>query len=110
MDTKSRLVQCVGFLVLVVALMGPVAVQAAPVQGDEIGSGTQGVPVDWFSSWSQVWNSLRAAFGMATEPEPQQPPETAPQVPLDPGLTVNTLDSTSQVSVEDKIGTIDPVG
>ena len=112
MITNNQLVQRVGLLILVVALMwAPAIAQAAPVQSDEAGGGTQWVPVDWFSAWTQIWDGVKAAFGMATQPEPPQPPETAaPLDPRAPGSTQTTLQSTSLDSSGEVRAGLDPIG
>lgn len=98
MNTK-KWVKCIGFVVLVVALMWmPAAVQAAPVQGGDVESGAQWAPVDWLSGLSQLWDRVRTALGMQTEPEPPEPPLMFPSSPQSQeSLTQESIRTSTEV-------------
>ena len=112
MNTK-KWVKCVGYVVLVVALMWmPAAVQAAPVQGGEVAvqedqapvqggdveSGAQWAPMDWLSGLSQLWDRVRTALGMQTEPEPPEPPLMSPSNPQSQeSLTQESIRTSTEV-------------
>lgn len=113
MNTKNTWVKCVGYVVLVVALIGaPAVVQAAPVQGGEEEVGTQWAPLDWISGLGQIWDRVKAALGFSSAPQPPKnpAPQVAPQIPMGPGSNEMTTESASLDSSQDRNGTIDPVG
>ena len=108
MNTKNTWVKCVGALVVIVALMGmPVAAQAAPVQGGGDENSTQWMSVDWYSGLSQIWDSLKVALGMQSEPETPRTPIVSPPNPQSRETLTQerTLDEHAEASPA-----IDPIG